>query len=178
MSERLMARMLAPLARSVGNLLARGTVVLANSAGKMQSLQVRLLSGEAKDGVEHFEPYGFTSAPLSGAEHVTFFFGGDRSHGVTVVVADRRYRLQGLQSGEVALHDDQGTRLVLKRGGIVEVVAAVKVRMVTPLLEVTGEIKDLCDGTGKTMSAMRSTYNSHTHPGDSGGTTGTPNQVI
>lgn len=171
-----MARMLAPLARSVGNLLARGTVVLANSAGKMQSLQVRLLSGEAKDGVEHFEPYGFTSAPLSGAEHVTFFFGGDRSHGVTVVVADRRYRLQGLQSGEVALHDDQGTRLVLKRGGIVEVVAAVKVRMVTPLLEVTGQIKDLSDSSGKTMSQMRATYNSHTHPGDSGGTTGTPNQ--
>lgn len=171
-----MARMLAPLARSVGNMLARGTVVLANSAGKMQSLQVRLLSGEAKDGIEHFEPYGFTSAALPGAEHVTLFFGGDRSHGVTVVVADRRYRLQGLQSGEVALHDDQGTRLVLKRGGIVEVVAAAKVRMVTPLLEVTGEIKDMCDTTGKTISSMRATYNSHTHPGDSGGTTGTPNQ--
>lgn len=177
-----MARMLAPLARSVGNMLARGTVVLANSAGKMQSLQVRLLSGEAKDGVEHFEPYGFTSAPLSGAEHVTFFFGGDRSHGVTVVVADRRYRLQGLQSGEVALHDDQGTRLVLKRGGVVEVVAATKVRMVTPLLEVTGEIKadgnitDQVPSGGKSMAAMRSTYNTHTHPGDSGGTTGTPNQ--
>lgn len=171
-----MARMLAPLARSVGAILARGTVVLANSAGKMQSLQVRLLSGEAKDGLEHFEPYGYTSAPLPGAEHVTLFFGGDRSHGVTVVVADRRYRLQGLQPGEVALHDDQGTRLVLKRGGVVEVVAAAKVRMITPLLEVTGEIKDLCDTTGKTMSGMRSTYNGHTHPGDSGGTTGTPNQ--
>lgn len=174
MSERMMARMMAPLARSIGNMLARGTVVLANSASKMQTLQVRLLSGEAKESVEHFEPYGYTSRPLEGAEHVTVFFGGDRSHGVTLMVADRRYRLQGLLSGEVALHDDLGTRLVLKRGGVIEIVASTKVRMVTPLLEVTGEIKDLCDTTGKTMSNMRSIYNGHTHTDPQGGTTGTP----
>ena len=54
--------------------------------------------------------------------------------------------------------------------------AADRVRMETPRLEVTGEIKDRCDGDGKTMEEMRETYNQHTHPGDSGGTTGTPNQ--
>lgn len=118
MSDRLIARMLAPLARSVANMLARGTLVLASSSSKMQSLQLRLLSGEAKDGVEHFEPYGYTSRAHGGAEVVTLFLGGDRSHGIAIVVADRRYRLQGLEQGEVALHDDQGQKVHLKRDKI------------------------------------------------------------
>lgn len=176
MNERVMSRLMAPLARAVGNMLARGTLVLANAATKMQSLQVRILDGEAKDDVEHFEPYGYTARPHPGAEVLLQFFGGDRSHGVAFMVADRRYRLLGLESGEVALYDDLGSRIVLKRGNVIEVTAATKVRLVTPLLEVTGEIKDRCDSGGLTMAGMRSTYNGHTHPGDSGGTTGTPNQ--
>ena len=40
-----------------------------------------------------------------------------------------------------------------------------------------GQIADL-GGTKGTLSQLRDTYNSHTHPGDSGGTTGTPNQTI
>ena len=176
MDERLISRLMSPLARSVGNMLARGTLVLANAASKMQSLQVRILDGEAKDAVEHFEPYGFTSHPHAGAEALLQFFGGDRSHGVAFMVADRRYRLLGLAAGEVALFDDLGTKIVLKRGNIIEITAAAKLRIVTPLLEVTGEIKDRCDSAGVTMAGMRTTYNGHTHPGDSGGTTGTPNQ--
>ncbi len=76
-------------------LLARGTVVLANSATKLQSLQMRLTAGEVNDDMEHFEPYGFTSNPLAGAEGIATFL-GDRSHAVVLVVADRRFRLQAL----------------------------------------------------------------------------------
>lgn len=43
---------------SLMNLLVRGTVVLGNAAKKMQALQMRLLAGEVKDNLEHFEPYG------------------------------------------------------------------------------------------------------------------------
>lgn len=118
MSERLIAKMMSPIVRSVRNMLARGTVAMANSAGKMQALQLRLLSGEAKDSIEHFEAYGFTSCPHPGAEAVTLFFAGDRSHGVAIMVADRRYRLQALQTGEVALYDDQGQVIHIKRDRI------------------------------------------------------------
>lgn len=119
MSERMLARMLAPLARGLGNMLARGTVVMAKSATKMQTLQVKLLSGEVKDGVEHFEAYGLTARPKSGAEHITLFMGGDRSHGVTIMVADRRHRPTGLEEGEVVLYDDLGHKVHLTRSGIV-----------------------------------------------------------
>ncbi len=41
----------------------------------------------------------------------------------------------------------------------------------------SGQISDL-GGTKGSLSDLRNTYNSHTHPGDSGGTTGTPDQTV
>lgn len=112
------ARILGPMARRLSNLLARGTVAVVNAATKMQGLQVRLLADEVKDSVEHLEPYGFTSNPNPGAECLALFLDGDRSHGVVIVVADRRYRMTGFETGEVAIHDDQGQHVHLKRNGI------------------------------------------------------------
>ena len=119
MTDRTTARMLAPVARRLQNLLARGTVALSNAGAKMQALQVRLLADETLDGIEHFEPYGFTSRPLAGAEVLTLSVDGDRSHTVVIVAADRRYRMQAFEEGEVALFDDQGQSVHLKRTGIV-----------------------------------------------------------
>lgn len=181
MSERMIARMLAPLARGLGNMLARGTVVLANAASKMQTLQVKLLSGEVKDGIEHFEAYGLTAHPKSGAEHITLFMGGDRSHGVTIMVADRRYRLAGLAEGEVALYDDLGQKVHLTRTGIV--VHSTLITLDAPTVHVTGNLNvdgnitgqmDISDHDNKSMSGMRSIYNSHTHSDPQGGSVGTP----
>ena len=182
--NRVIAQMMAPLQRAVANMAARATVVLVNSAGKMQRVQMRILNGEAKSELEHFEAYGITSHPLKGAEGVTLFFSGDRSHGVAILIGDRRYRLTGLAPGEVALYDDLGQKVHLTRSGIVingaglpvTITNTPKVRMETALLEVTGEIEDKCDSDGRTMSSMRTVFNGHTHPGDSGGTTGSPNQ--
>ena len=190
-----LGKMLAPFARRLGNMLARGSVAAVNGSGKMRTLQIRMMSDETKDNVEHFEPYGFTSEVKAGSEPIAAFFDGDRSHGVVLVVADRRYRLTGMKSGEVALYDDQGQKIYLTRAGIVidganlplviqnvptaTIKASTKVRMETPLLEVTGQIKDLSDSTGKTMSAMRSTYNGHTHhENDVHGETNVPTQQM
>jgi phage baseplate assembly protein V len=101
--------------------VARGLVALADDGKKMQRVQLRLLSDETKDNVEHFQPYGFTSVPLQGAEAVCVFVGGGRDHGLVVCVDDRRYRLKNLEGGEVALYTDEGTSVVLRRGKIVEV---------------------------------------------------------
>ena len=112
------AKQIAPYARRLSNMMARGTVTLVNAATKLQSLQLRLLAGETKDQVEYLEPYGLTSNPNPGAECLALFLDGDRSHGVVVCVADRRYRLKNLASGEVALYDDQGQSIILLRKGI------------------------------------------------------------
>ena len=78
----------------------------------------------------------------------------------------------------------------------VEVIASTKVKLSTPLVQATQDLQvdgnitaggtvaatgavssaaSVADPTG-TMQAMRDVFNAHTHPGDRGGTTGTPNQ--
>lgn len=176
--------MLAAIARRLGNLLARGTVAMANSANRMQALQIKLATGEVQDSIEHFEAYGLTAHPKTGAEHLTVYLGGERGNGITVVVADRRYRLKNLAEGEVALYDDLGHKVHLTRTGIVingagapiTLTGASKVRIESPL-EVTGDIKDNCDALGKTMAQMRLTYNTHTHP-ETGTNTQAPTQPM
>jgi phage baseplate assembly protein V len=107
------------LSNRLGAMLARGVVSLADPSTKMQSLSVSLLNDEDKTAVEHFEPYGFTSRPHPGAEVVMVFLDGDRSNGMVVCAADRRYRIANLADGEVAIHDDQGAAVKLTRTGIV-----------------------------------------------------------
>lgn len=63
-------------------------------------------------------------------------------------------------------------------------VASTSVRLETPLVYTTGQIQaegDITDQVaagGVSMASMRDTYDGHTHPGDSGGTTGSPNQTM
>ena len=177
-----MQRAISALQRGISNILARAVVIAINTASKCQMLQISMVANEGKDHIEHLEPYGFTSAPLSGAEALAAFFDGDRSHGVVLMVADRRYRLQGLEAGEVAIYTDEGDSIIMKRGNRVEVTTAQfvvnateKVTFNTPLVEVpNGEITDKTS----TMAAMRQQFNDHDHRGDSGGTTGKPNQKM
>lgn len=107
------------LGRNIANLLARGAVTLSNAASKLQTLQVALLADEAKDTVDHLEPYGFTSNPLPGAEVLAAFIDGDRSHGVVLVASDRRYRVRNLAGGDVAIYDNRGHVIKLTATGIV-----------------------------------------------------------
>ena len=167
------------------NMFVRGVVSAVNSLGKLQLLQLRLLWRETKDNVEHFEPFGFTSHPLPGAEHVTVFMDGDRSHGITLVVTDRRYRLQGLPAGGVALYDSAGACVVLSADHRIKVKADTKVLIDSPDVEITGSLKvgqnivadgDISDHTNKKMSTMRQIYDGHTHPIPGGGATNAPNQ--
>lgn len=174
-------------AKSLVNMVARAVLTSLDTAKKCQTAGLKLIAGEQKENLEHLEPYGFTSSPMIGAEAIALFPGGDRSHGVVIVVADRRYRLKGLKAGEVALYDDQGQSVTLTRTGIVvngggkpiTFTNSPKARFEMDI-EATGQIKDLCDSSGKTMSAMRATYNLHTHRenGDGGGTTNKPNQPM
>ena len=132
---------------SLKSMMARGTVLLAGAGKMMQTLQVRLTAGEVKDAVEHFEPYGFTSNPLAGAEVLTMFLSGDRSHAVVVVAADRRYRIKELKPGEVAIYTDEGDKVHFKRGRVIDIEtdtlnikATTAVNFDTPVINQTGKI--------------------------------------
>jgi phage gp45-like len=103
--------------------ITRGTLVKSDDSKKMQEVEVRGLFGERIKNVEHWHPYGFSShakVPQEGqgeAEVLIANIGGNASHPVIIAVADRRYRLKGLQEGEIAIHDDQGNKVHMTRNG-------------------------------------------------------------
>jgi len=168
------------LQRQVLSLIGRAVVKSINAASKCQTVDVELLAGQKKAGIEHLEPYGFTSRAKYGAEAIILFPDGDRSHAVAITVADRRYRMKGLKTGEVAIYDDLGQSVTLTRTGIVvdgggKIITfknAPKARFEMPI-ESTGQIQDLCDSSGQTMAAMRIAYNGHRHH-ENGNITDTP----
>lgn len=102
----------------VRQMVSRGVVLLVNDALKMQEMQLKIMADDTMDGVERFQNYGYTSVPHAGSEAIALTVNGDKSHTVVIVVDDRRYRLKGLKAGEVAMYDDQGQKIVLKRDQI------------------------------------------------------------
>ncbi len=103
------------------NAISRGVLSAIGDGGKMQSVQVKLLAGEALDEAERFQNYGFTSVPKGGAEAVVVFVGADRSHPVIVVADDRRCRKAGLKAGEVAVYHENGDFIHLKEDNEIEI---------------------------------------------------------
>jgi len=122
---------------------ARLQLLFAHGRGLLigpDKVQAQVLDDETLDNIARVEPYGFSYRPHPGCETYLLFPAGDRSYGVALIIGDRRYQMD-LVEGEVALHDDEGNHVHLKRGGIIEVKASTKVLADTPLFEVTGNAK-------------------------------------
>jgi phage baseplate assembly protein V len=99
-------------------MIVRGVVKLVDATTKLAAIQVETLKDWVLDDVELFEPYGLTARPFADSEAIIVNVGGDPDHPVILCVADRRYRLTSLAEGEVALYDDQGQKVHIKRGEI------------------------------------------------------------
>ncbi|SFG29458.1 phage baseplate assembly protein V [Duganella sp. CF458] len=137
----------------------------------VQLVQTQLLAEEVHDDVERIQEYGFTSVPKPGAEGVVVFVGGNRDHGLVIAVEDRRFRLRALESGEVALYDDQGQKVHLTRSGIVIDGAGKDVTIVNaPTVHVPQDLtvgrdiiaqRDVIDHGAKSMDGMRQVFNAH-----------------
>lgn len=151
--------LLRPLRTRLANAVARAVVKLVSDGTKMQGLQVGVLDGETVEGAEHFQPYGFSSVPLAGAEGIALFPNGDRGHPLVVAVADRRYRPTGGEAGEVTVYSETGARVRLLASGDIEIQPAPG-----------GEVFVRQDGgsalklpTLADHEALRLAFNGHTH---------------
>ena len=200
-------KLIAPLRRRVSLIAGRGVLRLIDDAAKEQLVQVDLLNGETATA-ERYQHYGFTSHPHPDGEAIVLALGGNREHCIVIADGDRRYRLKGLAQGEVALYDDQGQAIHLKRDKqihvsgcdkltadvgvsttvtcpLVTVKASTKVVLDTPLVEATKEIRAMGNITdnygsgGVSMAGMREIYNNHDHDeNDNSSTTDQPNQAM
>lgn len=102
----------------LANMVGLGALRLTRSDEGLPRLQLEMLADEVLDDVSRHQDYGFSSAPLEGAEAVTVSLGGARGRSLAVVVSDRRFQIE-LLPGEVAIHDDQGQKVHLTRDGVV-----------------------------------------------------------
>lgn len=179
-------KLLAPIIRRLRLALGRGIVRLVSDAAGIQTVQLSLMENEVRSDLERFQEYGFTSVPLDGAEAAVIFMGGNRDHGIVVAVDDRRYRLKGLAAGEVALYTDEGAKIVLKRGKIIEVEcdqfvvnAETKVEFNAPITRASGDMIDRYETNDNNLAQMRQIYNTHKHNDDDGGGLGSvPNNLM
>lgn len=174
--------------RDLGNRVmmafGRGVLKGVNDAGGRQTLQAELLKGELRDGIEYMQHYGFTSHPHAGADIAVAFVSGNREQGIAVAVGDRRYRLTALETGEVALYDDLGNRVMLLRE-MVKVVAVQHLEAEAPTTKlvsaVTIEGSLTVNGnvatTGTITNNGKNIGSTHTHTGvtPGSGSTGVPN---
>lgn len=181
--------MLAPIYRRVLLTIGRAVIHAVADEGKRQMVQIRGLAGEDRDMVERIQHYGFTSVPLPGAQAVIVCVGGNRDHTLVIADDDPRYRLSGLQPGESAIFNHTGSKIVIKADGSIEatpangvfkIIASDSVQMDTPILQVTGQVHDMCAVQPHTMNGMREIYNTHTHheTNTPGGDTQEPNEKM
>ena len=182
--------------------VARAVLNVVDDEGNMQRVQISLLEDEVIDDVERFQDYGFTSVPEEGAEATVVFVGADRSHPIVVVADDRRVRKKSLKPGEVAVYHKNGDFIHLKNENEIEVktktfnvncttatiAAESEVMLDSPLVTLTGRQQTTgeksgggastfvggLENTGGEVISNSISLEHHTHPGDSGGTTGEP----
>lgn len=168
--RKIVDRMIKPLRTRILMTIARAVVESLKDTGGLQVMKIDVLAGENRDNVERFQNYGFTSVPFPGAEAVVVFQGGNREHGLIIAVDDRRYRLKGLENGEVAIYTDEGDKIHFKRGGIIQIVASSKVDVDANLVELgNGTLEKILNG-----ETFQARFNAHKHLGNAGVPTGAP----
>ncbi|EEP6114102.1 phage baseplate assembly protein V [Salmonella enterica] len=91
-----------------------------DSAAAVQRIQAQGIGNENLQGVELFQHYGFTSHPQPGTMGIVLPLGGVSSHGIVIATEHGAYRLKSLRPGEVALYTDEGAKIVLRRGKLIE----------------------------------------------------------
>lgn len=120
----------------------RGVLHLVKSADNIQKVQASGLADETLQDVEFMQQFGFTSVPPANTQAVILPIGGQTSHGIVIATENGSFRVKNLQGGEVAIYDESGSSIVLKKGRLIEIDcdvlkinAASKVDISSPLVE-------------------------------------------
>lgn len=120
----------------------RGVLHLVKSADNIQKVQASGLADETLQDVELMQQFGFTSVPPANTQAVILPIGGQTTHGIVIATENGSFRVKNLQGGEVAVYDESGSSIVLKKGRLIEIDcdvlkinATTKVDISSPLVE-------------------------------------------
>lgn len=123
------------LAHAIRGLVRRAVVRRSDDARATQLVDVSVGDGHARSAVEVLQPFGFASRAPAGGLVIVLAVGGDQGDLVALPVAAPGARLGGLKEGEAAIYGADGSRVIVRTGGVVEVQAASAVRLTTPTAE-------------------------------------------
>jgi phage baseplate assembly protein V len=172
-------------------IVARGVVVAVNDAGQAQTVDVRTADGVTRSGIEVASPWGIASnAPLDGATVLLLAVGGDVGDLMALPVSNPARRFGGMAQGESVLYGADGSRIAVRTGGTIQILAATELEITVPGVTITatagvtitanvaiiGDLDvsgDISDGHGK-LSGLRAHYDAHDHVDSRGGTTSGP----
>jgi phage baseplate assembly protein V len=156
--------------------VVRGAIVTVDDQAQAQTVSAETHEGALRTGVEVMQTFGVASRPPAGPGGVVLLLavGGDQGDLVALPPSCTSVRFGRLEPGETVIYDADGNRVHLRAGGIVEVHAATRIRLVAPEVEVvaatmtlTGNLVvagQVSDAAGS-MQEMRDRYNGHGHPG-------------
>jgi phage baseplate assembly protein V len=98
----------------------RGRLTLVQSGEPIQRVQLSGLADETLQELELMQHFGFTSHPPPGTEAIVMPLGGNTSHGIVIATENGRLRIVNLAPGETAIYSDEGAKVVIKKGRIIE----------------------------------------------------------
>jgi phage gp45-like len=164
-------RWITPLKNRVMLMLARFVLTGLDDSTDYQVAQIRTGDKEVLGGLLRLQNFGFTSRPKPGGAGIAGFIGGNRDHGVVLVLDDGRYRVR-LQEGEAAVYNAFGAKVVLKADGSIEATpAAGQPFKVNGPIQASGIIHSDIDVTA---SITNTSLKTHVHPDPLSGFTGAP----
>ena len=158
---------IAALRRAIAGLTRRQTshvsfarsTAAPNDSGSAQTSQVQLDALTLRDGVPVLMNFGFTSNMPPGGDNVVVHLGGERSKAIVIATGHQQYRLTGLPSGAVAIHDSTGNKIVITSTGIA----------ITGNVAITGNLTVTGDITAGLGSADQVGVRTHRHNTSAGG---------
>ena len=176
---------------SMRALAANGVLTGADDTGAAQTVTLQTHDGAIRAEVEVAQPWGFSSmAPADGAVTVLLEIGGDPGNPIALPAANPYRRFGGLGAGETVMYGDDGSRVHIRAGGVIEIWGGASVTVntqacainapngctITGNVKVTGSLTttgDLSDSHGS-LNRLRGNYDAHGHPSLGGGAPPSP----
>lgn len=174
----MMSQILRDIKTRIAMMIGFGKTTLSEDGGNTQKVQYHN-NMEVRDGTIRYTDFGFSSSLPAGSDVLIAYLNGNRSNAIIFASNHPSSRHQNLKSGESVLYNQWGLHILMTEEGIVieakdkevtvnnankvTVNASTEVLLNTPILKVTGDIIDNCEGNKSTLKALRDSYNKHNH---------------
>ncbi len=155
----------------------RGLVQRVDDNGPMQLVDVLTHDGMLRTGIEVYQFAGLATAPIAaGAVVQLAAIGADPGDLIALPAVHPAARFGGLAPGEAVLYNlTDGSRVAIRNGGTIEILAATEVKITVPNVTITASatLNGTLTVSGDVIVAGTS-FLTHDHPDPQGGVTGAP----